>query len=218
SRALTPVRFSISESRSFGPGNGRIVVKCTQHPDREAEGSCSTCSAPLCGTCLPAGGEGPATCNKCLALQAAGEVVEKSVEKTESIELERQNREEAKKRQARLQRMIPIALVLVIVIVNVFLYLGTPITETESLEAAEEPVAAMVIIDSALREYLRIEGESPDGLATLLDEYLPSGFIEESDLVMFRYSRPSLQTYELSLAVTPEIPGFNLVFTEGGPK
>ena len=151
-------------------------------------------------------------------LLAAGEVIERSVEKTESIELERQNREEAKKRQARLQRIIPIALVAVIVLVNIFLYMGTPITEIESLEAAEEPVAAMVIVDSALREYLRIEGESPDGLASLLDEYLPSGFIEESDLEMFRYSRPTSQTYELSLTVAPETPGFNLVFTEGGPK
>jgi len=114
--------------------------------------------------------------------------------------------------------MIPIALVVVIVIVNIFLYLGTPITQIESLEAVEEPVAAMVVIDSALREYLRIEGESPDGLASLLDEYLPSGFIEESDLEMFSYSRPTSRTYELSLAVNPETPGSNLVFTEGGPK
>jgi len=193
-------------------------VKCAQHPDREAEGSCSSCSAPLCETCLPPGGEGAATCNKCLALQAAGEVVEKSVEKSESVELKRQDREEAKKRQARLQRMVPIALVVVIVIVNVFLYLGASITETESLEAAETPVAAMVIIDSALREYLRIEGESPDRLAVLLEEYLPTGFIEESDLEMFNYSRPSPRMYELSLAVPPETPGFNMVFTEGGPK
>ncbi|MFC1500220.1 B-box zinc finger protein [Candidatus Zixiibacteriota bacterium] len=193
-------------------------MKCAQHPDREAEGSCSSCSAPLCGTCLPSGGKEAAICNRCLALQAAGEVVEKSVEKTESIELERQNREEVKKRQARLQRVVPIALVLIIVAVNIFLYLGSPAAMTESLEAVESPVAAMVIVDSALREYLRVEGESPDGLAVLLDVYLPAGFLEESDLEMFTYSRPSERSYELSLAVPPETPGFSMVFTEGGPK
>lgn len=193
-------------------------MKCAQHPDREAAGSCSSCAAPLCETCSLTDGDGATICNKCLALQAAGEVVEESIEKAESIEVDRQSREEAKKRQALLQRVIPIALVLVIVIVNVFLYLGAPTTVIESLEASESPVAAMVIVDSALREYLRIEGESPGGLALLLDEYLPAGFIGESDLEMFNYSRTSTRSYELSLAVAPEAPGFNLVFTEGGPK
>lgn len=206
------------ESRNVGAGNGRIVMKCAQHPDREAVKSCSSCGAPLCETCILTDGDGATICNKCIALQAVGEVVGKSIEKAESIEVDRRSREEAKKRQALLQRVIPIALILVIVIVNVFLYLGAPITVTESLEASESPVAAMVIVDSALREYLRIEGESPAGLVSLLDEYLPTGFIVASDLEMFNYSRTSTRSYELSLAVAPEAPGFNLVFTEGGLK
>ncbi len=193
-------------------------MKCAQHPDREAVARCAACDTALCEECALPGEAGTVLCNKCLALAAAGEVTEETRQKVTESAARRARQEEAKVRRSRLRLIVPIALVVLICIANLILFMTAPVPEIEAFVASEYPVASLVIVDAAIRDYLQENGEAPADLNALRGDYLPAELMDSDELEAYRYRRTSPRTWELSLLEPPEDATPELVLTEGGPR
>ena len=74
-------------------------MNCTTHMEREAVGQCSGCGAALCEECAIRREGGSLICTRCVALQAAQDVVTGTKDRQEKVEIGRKDREKKKRRK-----------------------------------------------------------------------------------------------------------------------
>jgi hypothetical protein len=194
-------------------------VRCYVHQDREAEAKCSVCQKPICSECTTVSEGGSRVCSRCSIIHAAreadGEIHERVV-KTASRKRERSEREE---RVSRLKLVVPLIILGLAAIAGGLVYFKSSIPEVERFQPSENPMAAAVVVDQAIKDYARDHnGRVPDDLQELRGAYLPPDVVGEADIDMFDYSKSSPDSYEL-LPKLMNIEGHpEISFTERGIK
>lgn len=192
-------------------------MKCTYHPDANAQAHCSVCRAPLCAQCANQEEDNTFLCDMCAmreTILAAGERLQAKIEdkKLESIE-----KKERKKKQTNLRKLIPVAIGIVIAMAELFLYFRVSTNEGERFNPDQNPAPVSVVIDQAIREFSRDHGgEVPQRLEDLLGKYLPPDRIGPGALQAFYYTRRSPYSYELWPNGSGRDPMSSFVFTEDG--
>jgi hypothetical protein len=181
------------------------MASCRNHPDRNAEATCSVCGIELCEECV-APGDGAPSCFDCSITSTGQDLARKQASETA--------RQIPKPPQPRLSRSVRALFAIGFVIICTELALiffmrpqpmqtAAPSDLDTKKNATAETAADVVLISEGLEEHRRTHGQYPEDLWDLA-EYLPEELIE-------RLSDSSTQ-YELD-----ERGGYSVRFTGKGP-
>jgi hypothetical protein len=187
-------------------------MQCKYHPDRAAEGFCTSCNAPLCAQCAEQSSTGEIYCYECALLHSVAEV-------GTSIRDKRQKGEE--KRAGKRKRWGPfrffVALsAVVIVVMWALIIFGGKQPPARSTEFAKKGRVLLFMVDGAIKRYALSEGNRyPEHLTDLIPAYLPLREGEASHLDTISYRKDTKAGYRLSLARAQ--PGqMNIILTATG--
>lgn len=192
-------------------------MKCAYHADITATAECSRCGAPLCEKCAGVTEKAQSVvCSRCAALDAAKEMSHAADERVIEKERLREEKESRGKRSVWLKRALILSVVAAVVAANIVLYFMGQVQVGKQIDLSENPVAAAVILDSAIQDYAESHGGAfPARLEDLLGTYLQADEIGPDDLAHFIYSRPTEHSYELRIKAAKEQAHEEIVFQGG---
>jgi len=161
---------------------------------------CSSCGRELSADHLPGIDPESILCDLCIATRSVSEITEK-VSQQDQRRSERQDQlVDAPVRSARNRRLIMGISALILLIVNLVLYFSINPPPIEPIEAVDDPVGYLFLLESVLLDYADDHGGTfPDDLAGLMPDYLYPDEMPTANPEAFRYRRPTPHSYELSL-------------------
>jgi hypothetical protein len=192
------------------------MMKCGFHPDRDATARCADCGAPLCDGC--AGREAEPVCTRCAAVQAVADF-SLEAEQRRQEQIHRAEADEKRRRGKGRGLLWLLAGIAVLgIAANAMLYLRYPSPSADEFIPEKHPVAAAVVVDAAVKDYIGRYGEAPENLYSLEGSFLAPGLLTPQDFQRYDYRKTPSGGYELRIREKGSGPVPDLVFTKGGPQ
>lgn len=173
-------------------------MRCKNHPTRNAEKICASCSIPICDDCAEEISSGQFFCFNCAMLQTVSNVGGSLVD--------RRKRSQEKKYEKKkiswgpFQYFVVVACVLIGVMWIVILFGGEK-APGNRIDYAKQGRVLLFMVDSAIRRYNHYEGKGyPDELTELAPRYLSMAKEDLHYLNSLRYRKDPAAGYSLSLA------------------
>lgn len=191
-------------------------MKCKNHPARDAEKFCASCSIPICDDCAEEVSSGQFLCFNCAMLQtvssASGSLADKKTRAQEK------KYEKKKKSWGPFQYFVIVSCVLISVMWVVILFGGVKAPKGQKIDYAKQGRVFLFMVDSAIRRYHHYENKGyPDELSVLSPKYLPIAKEDLHYLDSLSYKKDPSNGYSLSLA-HPKAASGNIILSPKGIK
>ena len=192
-------------------------MQCKYHPDRPAEFSCATCSAPLCKECAEEVRQGGYYCFQCAMLYTISDAGTAIVDKKADRRKKATGKLEKKKKRGPFYYFVFVSTALILVMWGVIIFGGKKAPSRE-MDYAKNQRVFIFMVDSAVKRYAHYEGNKyPQQLPDLIPKYLSLREDQLHYLNIVSYERDPKEGYRLSLT-NPKPGGMNIIIFPKGIK
>jgi hypothetical protein len=189
-------------------------MKCKNHPNRDANHFCTSCSIPICDDCTEQTTSGEAYCFQCAMLQAVsgvGTSLTSKREKASEKELEK------KKEKGPFHYFVIASSVLIVVMWGVIIFGGQEAPGSK-IDFSENPRIFLFMVDSSIKRYAHFEGNNyPNTILDIIPKYLKLIDEEMHYLSLLSYNKDPNEGYRLSYS-NPQPGEMNIIISPKGIK
>lgn len=190
------------------------MVKCKNHPKKDAVAFCASCGIPICEDCIEEPVPGQYYCFQCAMLQTVSVVGTSLVNKRAKTG---EKKLKKRKKWGPFQYFVLLSSVLIAVMWGVIIFGGQK-APGQKIDFENQERVFLFMVDSSIKRYAHYEGNKyPDKLTDLVPKYLHLSDEDIIQLERFNYVKDPGIGYRLSFA-NPKAGEMNIIISPTGIK